>query len=58
LAHCQAFFIEDGLHSTISARHVALDELFQCRVASEIPEAVAVLKAIEAETCRPSEEET
>jgi hypothetical protein len=46
LAHCQAFFTEDGLHSTIAARHVALDELFQCRVASEIPDAIAVLKNI------------
>ena len=56
LAHCQAFFTEDGLQSTIAARHVALDKLFRCRVASEIPEAVAVLKAIEAGTCRANEQ--
>lgn len=47
LAYCRAFFTEDGLHSTISARHVALDELFQCRVASEIAGAIEVLKQIE-----------
>ena len=48
LAHCQAFFTEHPLLATITARHVALDELFQCRVVSEIVDAVAVLKAIEA----------
>jgi hypothetical protein len=49
LAYCQAFFTEDGLHSAIAARHVALDELFQCRVASEIAGAIKVLKQIETE---------
>jgi hypothetical protein len=48
LAHCQAFFTEHPLLATITARHVALDELFQCRVVSEIPDAIAALKAIEA----------
>jgi len=48
LAYCRAFFTEDGLHSTISARHVALDELFQCRIASDIPGAIDVLNALEA----------
>lgn len=47
LAHCQAFFTEHPLLATVTARHVALDELFQCRVVSEIADAVAVLKAIE-----------
>jgi hypothetical protein len=46
LAHCQAFFTEHALRSTITARNVVLDELFQCRVVSEIPDAIAVLKAI------------
>jgi hypothetical protein len=50
LAHCQAFFTERPLLATITARHVALDQLFQCRVVSEIADAVAVLKAIEAGT--------
>jgi hypothetical protein len=49
LAYCRAFFTEDGLHATISARHVALDELFQCRVASEIAGAIEVLRQIETE---------
>jgi hypothetical protein len=57
LAHCQAFFTEDGLHSTITARHVALDELFQCRVVSEIPDAIAVLEGIEAGTAWPGASE-
>ncbi len=54
LAHCQAFFTEHPLLATITARHVALDELFQCRVVSEIADAVAVLKAIEAGIDKPS----
>jgi hypothetical protein len=54
LAHCHAFFTEHPLRATITARHVALDELFQCRVVSEIPDAIAALKAIEAGTGRPS----
>lgn len=49
LAYCRAFFTEDGLHSTISARHVALDKLFQCRVASDIRGAIDVLKTLEAD---------
>ncbi|MBB4373467.1 hypothetical protein GGD63_006290 [Bradyrhizobium sp. cir1] len=43
LAYCRAFFAEDGLH----ARHLALDRLFQCHVASDIPGAIALLDAIE-----------
>jgi hypothetical protein len=35
------------LRATIAARNVALYETFQCRVVSEIPDAIAVLKAIE-----------
>lgn len=50
LAHCQAFFTEHALRSTITARHVALDEMFQCWLVSDIPEAVAVLKAIDTGT--------
>ncbi|WP_234686093.1 hypothetical protein [Bradyrhizobium monzae] len=49
LAYCRAFFTEDGLHATISARHVALDDLFQCRVASDLSGAIDVLKALEDE---------
>jgi hypothetical protein len=53
-AHCQAFFTERPLLATITARHVALDELFQCQVVSEIPNGIAALKAIEVGTGRPS----
>lgn len=52
LAYCRAFFTENGLHATISARHVALDELFQCAVASDIRGAIAVLDTVEAEHSR------
>ncbi|NPV20374.1 hypothetical protein HL668_05790 [Bradyrhizobium sp. 81013] len=48
LAHCRAFFTESALHATITARNIALDTLFQCRVASEIEDAISVLKEIEA----------
>ena len=54
LAYCRAFFTEHALRSTIVARNVARDELFQCRVASEIPDAIDVLKAMEAEDSTPS----
>ncbi|MDN5005544.1 hypothetical protein ACFQZO_32310 [Bradyrhizobium sp. GCM10027634] len=47
LAYCRAFLTEDGLHATISARHVALDKLFLCRVASDLSGAIDVLKALE-----------
>jgi len=40
--------------ATITARNVAFDELFQCRVVSEIPDAIDVPKAIEAERGGPS----
>ncbi|MGY3033796.1 hypothetical protein ACVIIV_002966 [Bradyrhizobium sp. USDA 4354] len=40
---------EDGLHSTLVARHVALDRLFQCRVASDTAGAIEILKQIETE---------
>jgi hypothetical protein len=49
LAYCRAFLTEHALRSTIVARNVALDELFQCRVVSEISDAIEVVKAIEAE---------
>jgi hypothetical protein len=52
LAYCRGFFTEHALRSTIVARNVALDELFQCRVASEILDAIEVLKAIEIESGR------
>jgi hypothetical protein len=48
LAHCRAFFTESAQHATIAARNIALDALFQCRVVSEIEDAIDVLKEIEA----------
>jgi hypothetical protein len=50
LAYCRAFFTDHALRSTIVARNVALDELFQCRVASKILDAIEVLKAVEIES--------
>jgi hypothetical protein len=49
LAYCQAFFTEHALRATIVGRNVALDELFQCRVVSEIEDAIEVLNTTEAE---------
>lgn len=49
LAHCRAFFTEGALRATISARNVELDKLFGCQVVSEIPDAIDVLKAFEAD---------
>jgi hypothetical protein len=51
LAYCEAFFTEHALRATIVARNVALDELFQCRVASDVCGAIEVLRAIEARPC-------
>lgn len=36
--------------ATIMARHVVLDEIFQCRVASEIAAPIAILTSMEAES--------
>jgi hypothetical protein len=47
LAYCQVFFTEHALRSTIIARNASLDHLFECRVASEIPDAIEALKALE-----------
>ena len=44
LAHCRAFFTEHSLRSVIMANHVALDRLYDCRVISNVREAVEHLK--------------
>jgi hypothetical protein len=45
LAHCEAFFTEHSLHSMVTANHLALDKSYNCRVVSEVPEAVEYLTA-------------
>jgi hypothetical protein len=52
LAYCQLFFTEDWLHSTITVRHIPLDQLFHCRVASDISGANEALNIMEAEVAQ------
>lgn len=40
LAYCEAFFIERPLEMLIKAKNIALDQKFDCKVFSAIPEAV------------------
>lgn len=44
LPYCDAFFTERSLHSTLSAVHVGLDRLYECKICSHIDDAVAYLK--------------
>jgi hypothetical protein len=44
LACCQAFFTENSLHAVITAKHVALDKAYNCRVIANMPEAIAYLR--------------
>lgn len=43
LAHCQAFFTERPLWQMVTAKHIALDHLFGCRVVWDLDEAITVL---------------
>lgn len=43
LAYCKAFFTEGPLETLIKAKHISLDEKFDCKVFSKIPEAVDYL---------------
>jgi len=52
LAYCQLFFTEDWLHSTITARHIALEQLFHCCVASDTSGANEALNVMEAEVAQ------
>jgi hypothetical protein len=40
LAYCEAFFTERPLETLIKAKNIALDQKFDCKVFSAIPEAV------------------
>lgn len=42
LTHCQAFFTERPLWQMVTAKHIALDHLFGCRVVWDLDEAIAV----------------
>jgi len=46
LGYCSAFFTEKALRATVTAKHVALDELFGCRVIADLAEAVDFLRAV------------
>lgn len=46
LAFCQAFFTENSLHAVITAKHVALDEAYNCRVIADMQEAIAYLREL------------
>ena len=43
LAYCDVFLTERALKSMVTAKHVALDRVYECEVASEVPEAVQVV---------------
>lgn len=46
LACCQAFFTDNSLHAVITAKHVALDKAYDCRVIADMSEAIAYLRAL------------
>jgi hypothetical protein len=50
LAHCRGFFTEHSLRTIVTANHVALDKLYDCRVVSEVAEAVEFLRGMDAKT--------
>ena len=41
LAYCDAFFTERSLHTMVTERHVALDKLYACHVASDESDAIS-----------------
>jgi hypothetical protein len=46
LPYCDAFFTEGPLHATLSAKHIALDKLYGCRVYSDPSQAIEYLKSL------------
>ena len=46
LAYCDAFFTEKPLHTMISQKHIALDKLNQCHVASTEGDAIAFVSTL------------
>ena len=40
LGYCSAFFTEKALRSMVTARHIKLDELYQCYVVVDVDDAV------------------
>lgn len=45
LAYCDLFFTERRLMAMVTAKHLALDRRYDCKVASAIPDALALLRA-------------
>ena len=43
LGYCDAFFTESSLHTMVTQRHVALDKLYECRVASSVDDAIVCI---------------
>lgn len=46
LGHCQAFFTERALWHMVTAKHVALDVLFDCRVVCEVDDAITYVAGL------------
>ena len=46
LGYADAFFTESPLRVMVTERHLALDRLYDCRVVSDVADAVVVLKTI------------
>ena len=46
LAHCRALFTEESLSQLVTAKHVALDKLFECHVVTKIPNALDYLASL------------
>ncbi|MEJ0024940.1 MAG: hypothetical protein WDN01_02835 [Rhizomicrobium sp.] len=46
LGYCDAFFTEGSLRAMVTAKHVALDKRYGCRVTDDVEEAAQILEAI------------
>ena len=50
LGYCSAFFTERSLRSMVTARHIKLDELYQCHVVADVDDAVDYTSQLMAES--------
>ena len=46
---CSAFFTERSLRSMVTAKHIKLDELYQCHVVADVDDAVEYTSQLMAE---------
>ena len=46
LGYCSAFFTDKSLHSMITDRHLALDQLYECHVGSSVEDAIEHVSGI------------